>query len=147
MSEKLPLFRLKELKQRRRRFRLLKDWYGTDYASTEMAAHTHQPEAVKEVMDRLLKSIDSPENNLFLQISARWQEIAGPQLSRLTAPQKLEGGCLNLEVRHSALLRELAPSLDLILKRVHSCIPGADARCREAKLVIAGGGRLLRERR
>ncbi len=146
MPEKISIFRARERKKRNRRFRILEDWYGTDYASTEMAAHTSQPEAVSDVMGRLLTHINTPENSLFLQLSSRWPEIAGAQLARLTTPQKLEEGILFLEVRHSALLRELAPSLDLILKKIRSCFPENDL-CREAKLVISGAGRNFRERR
>ena len=48
-----------------------------------------------------------------------WRKIAGTQLASFTHPAGFQDGVLILEVRHSALIAELTPSLDLIRDRIN----------------------------
>ena len=66
---------------------------------------------------------------------AYWEKIAGPA-ARLARPARLHEGVLYLEVPHSALIRELAPSLDLFQRRIASCL--GDGVCASIKLVPSG---------
>ncbi len=137
MAEKLSPERRRELKRRRQRFGLLEDWYGTETAQTEMAAHTSSPQPIGRSVERLLRNLNSSEINNFITIDTRWNELVGAAFSRLAKPERLTGTTLVLEVRHSALLAELRPSLDLIRQRLTAELgPGI---VNEIRLTIAGG--------
>lgn len=129
--------RARELKTR---YLLLKNWYGKERAKVEMAAHSPQPVAAAELMENLCADLASPEIGHFVELQAHWKEIigAGPAVT-LAVPAGLTDGVLHLEVRHSALVRELAPSLDLLLSRINAYF-NAEV-CREIRLVPAGGTR------
>ena len=71
------------------------------------------------------------------------QFLIGPAMARLARPVRLQEKVLYLEVPHSALIRELAPSLDLFLRRIAACI-GKGA-CESIKLIPSGS--LSRSRR
>lgn len=110
--------RSQERRKLNERYLLLKDWYGKEYAKTEMAAHTSQPMDINSIIQQECECVTAPEVSLFLQLECCWQEIAGEQFAVYAKPVRLRDGVLSLEVRHSSLIRELAPSLDLIKKRI-----------------------------
>ena len=73
---------------------------------------------------------------MFITLESRWREIVGEQLAVYAKPARLRDGVLSLEVRHSSLIRELAPSLDLIQKRIDELLgPGV---CSSIKLIPSG---------
>ncbi|MBQ9804581.1 MAG: DUF721 domain-containing protein [Lentisphaeria bacterium] len=105
---------------RRRRTELLTLWYGEERAAVEIAAHTVQPKSIGSLIDHELSRLHSPESSALIQLRTHWSELLGAGFSRFTEPLSLRDGVLTLKVRHSALLMELQPSQDLILKRIHS---------------------------
>ncbi len=121
------------------RYRLLKAWYGHDRAVVEMAAHTPGPVPVGELMGELCASLADPEARYYAELDTHWTEIIGAQLAAFVKPGRFREGVLELEVRHSALIRELASSLDLIQKRVDEHLGGGV--CRAVRLVPSGGAR------
>lgn len=123
--------------RRRRRLRgLLGEWYGSEQGDVELAGHGAQPEPLGAALERVLGAVRRPEVGDLIRLESRWAEIAGP-MERFARPAALRGGVLELEVRHSALIPELNPSLDLIRKKIDAVLgPGV---CREIRLVIAGG--------
>ncbi len=129
--------RARELKTR---YLLLKNWYGKERAKVEMTAHSPQPVAASEVIQELCSGLADPEIGRFTELQAHWKKIVGPgPAGTLANPAGLTDGILLLEVRHSALIRELAPSLDLLLSRVNAHF-GSEV-CREIRLIPAGGAR------
>ena len=122
---------------RRERLSLLSDWYGSDFAATEIAAHISSPHPLGNGIRSLMSQLETPEARALRTLRERWPEVAGAWISRITLPAEWKDGVLVLEVRHSALLRELKPSLELLREAVdrHS----AECPCREVRLVIAGG--------
>lgn len=105
---------------RRRRTEMLTMWYGAERAAVEIAAHTAQPKNIVDLIDSELSRLRRPENSAFIQLRTHWNEIMVSGIARFTEPLSLKNGVLTLKVRHSALLMELQPSLDLILKRVQT---------------------------
>ena len=105
---------------RRRRTEMLTMWYGEARAAVEIAAHTAQPKSISSLIDKELARLHSPESGALIQLRTHWSELLGAGFSRFTEPLSLRDGVLTLKVRHSALLMELQPSQDLILKRIHS---------------------------
>ena len=130
--------RRRELKERRKRYTLLEDWYGTEYARTEMAAHTGEASLLADDIDEFIKSIDQSEYKCFIELAANWQSIAGA-LSKLAEPAGLKDGVLLLSVRHSALLRELNGVSELLLAKLQKK-SGAEL-IKEIRLVCSSGRR------
>lgn len=130
----------KKLKQElATRCRLLEAWYGRDRATVEMTAHTPGPVSIGEAVGKVCSSLADPEVGYYAELDAHWTKIVGTQLALFVRPGRFLNGVLELEVRHSALIRELTPSLDLIQKRVDKHLGGGV--CREVRLVPAGGAR------
>ena len=124
------------------RYLLLKNWYGKERAKVEMAAHSPQPVSVGEVMTELCAGLSDPEIARFIEIESSWEKIVGQGPAAAFAhPAGLNDGVLTLAVRHSALLRELAPSLDLLRSRINARF--GETVCREI-LLVPGGGRTRR---
>ena len=115
---RLSYARKKELYERRKRFGLLSDWYGEDYAKTEISAHTFKVHSLGDDINDLLGQITTRENAVFIDLSANWQTLGGA-IAKLTTPGGLRDGVLFLEVRHSALLRELQNISEIILPKLN----------------------------
>lgn len=124
-----------QIKRRREYYQMLRNWYGAERAAIEISAHTPQAVELSSVIDSVCSDIRSPEVAHFIELESHWEKIAGPA-ARLTRPARLHEGVLYLEVPHSALIRELAPSLDLFQRRIASCL--GDGVCASIKLVPSG---------
>ncbi len=126
--------------QRRRerdlRFRLLRGWYGEEQAETEIAAYTFQPVNAADLMVELCGELADAEAGNFIEIESCWERVIGKLFAPYVRPVRLCDKVLYLEVRHSSLIRELTPSLDLFLKRIAEAV--APDVCREIRLVPAG---------
>lgn len=124
-----------QIKRRREYYQMLRNWYGAERAAIEISAHTPQAVELSSVIDSVCSDIRSPEVAHFIELESHWEKIAGP-VARLARPARLHEGVLYLEVPHSALIRELAPSLDLFQRRIASCL--GDGVCASIKLVPSG---------
>ena len=114
---RLSYSRRKELRERRKRFGLLSDWYGEDFARTEIAAHTTAAYDLADDMTALLAEVSTRENTAYIDLAANWSSFVGA-FSRLATPGGVKDGVLLLNVRHSALLRELQNISDIILPKL-----------------------------
>ena len=126
--------RLRQL--RKQRLSLLSDWYGQDYAAAEIAAHLSQPRTLQNGIRAVMAQLETPEMRALRSLRECWTEVAGAWMSRMTFPGEWRDGVLTVEVRHSALLRELKPSLELLREEVARRF---DCPCREIRLSISGG--------
>ena len=122
------------LSRRRRRYQMLKMWYGQEFADSEISAHTCQAKDFNEVLDSVLSRMNRPENGILITLHAQWEKVVGSMFSRFTEPESLRSGILTLKVRHSALLVELKPSCDLIRRRVNE-VAGKEV-CQEIRLQV-----------
>ncbi len=121
---------------RRTRYQLLRGWYGEKRARIEMVAHTPQPVNAGDVIEHLCEGLADPDVANFIALETRWKEIVGAQMAAYARPARLHDGVLCLEVRHSSLLRELQPSLDLFLARIHRIV--GPTVCTSLRLIPAG---------
>lgn len=136
MSVSAPNRRLRRL--RRERLSLLNDWYGSEFAATEIAGHFSQPRTLCDGVRAVMARLESPESRVLRKLREIWPSVAGAWISQMAVPAEWRAdGVLILEVRHSALLRELRPSLELIRGAVNRQMP--DAVCSEIRLTIGGG--------
>lgn len=122
------------LGKRRRRYSDLASWYGSERAAVEISAHTCQPKKIDVALDDILSRIKRPENGVLITLKGQWSSIVGAMFAKFCEPEVLRDGVLTLKVRHSALVAELKPSCDLIIKRVNSII-GSDT-CKEIRLRV-----------
>ena len=127
-------------RMRRERLSLLSDWYGQEFAATEIAGHISQPRTLCDGVRAVMACLESPESRILRKLREIWPSVAGAWISQMTVPAEWRAdGVLILEVRHSALLRELRPSLELIREAVNRQIQ--EGFCTEIKLTIGGGAK------
>jgi len=127
-------------KQRSKRLDLLRDWYGDEFASVEIAAHGTSPVPLGRSVKMVMTELESVETCRLCELRKNWTAIAGTTFAKMTYPAEWDDeGSLVLEVRHSALLRELQPSLELIRAAVAKHFP--NAKCSAVRLTISGGGK------
>lgn len=126
-------------KTRRDRLELLSEWYGREFAATEIAAHVSAPVPLERGVRAVMATLETPERKMLRILREEWSRTVGDDLAKLATPLSWENGLLMLEVRHGALLRELQPSLEFFLAAVRSRFPESD--CREVRLTVSGGGR------
>ena len=120
--------------KRRERFRLLASWYGDERAAVEISSHTFQPTAIKELVNEVMLEPGKRNNsNVIAGLQAQWKQLVGGSFSAYTAPKSLRDGILVIEVRHSALIAELAPLKDLFVKAVNKL---SDNLCHEVVFTV-----------
>ena len=73
--------RSQERRKLNERYLLLKEWYGKEYAKTEMAAHTCQPTDINLIIQHECECLAAPEVGVFITLESRWREIVGEQLA------------------------------------------------------------------
>lgn len=111
--------------KRRVRYDLLAQWYGDDRASVEISAHTMQPTLISSVVDEVLMEPGKSDNlNVIAGLQAQWPQLVGGCFAAYTEPKSLNNGKLTVEVRHSALIAELAISKDLFINAVNKISAG-----------------------
>lgn len=123
--------RYEELAGRRKRFRILSDWYGEEYARTEISAHTQVPHHIALDVDQVFQEVKINETNYYVDLAANWKQIAGA-ISNLATPCGMKDGILYISVRHSALVRELNSVSELLIRQINERY-GAEF-CREIRL-------------
>ena len=111
---KVPL-----LVQRRRVYSLLSDWYGQERADSEIAAHTGTPRPLGDILQEISGEVLNGDAADFAKIDAVWEEIAGKTVARFARPLGCRDKVLTLGVRHSAMVTELRPSLDLLKEKIN----------------------------
>lgn len=129
--------RREQYRRRRSLGPLLRDWYGDERAAVEMTAYTPGAVNAADVMRELCEKLIDGDVALFITLETRWKEIIPGKLAACAKPARVADGVLYLEVRHSALVRELTPSLDLFLARIAKAV--GEGKVREIRLVPSGG--------
>ena len=135
-------FNLRLRRKHRERFELLREWYGDDFAAVEVTEHVSHPVTLQRSIKALMSGLGSPELLALQQLRLQWPEIAGRDFVRFALPSAWKDGVLTLEVRHSALLRELTPALELVREAVNRKFP--EVPCTDIVLTISGGTRKKR---
>ena len=123
--------RYRELAERKKRFGILSDWYGEEYARTEISAHTSKPHLIADDVEAVFSEIKIDETNYYVDLAANWGSIAGA-VSKLATPCGMRDGVLFVSVRHSALVRELQSVSELIIKQINQRY--GENFCREIRL-------------
>ncbi|MBR7105173.1 MAG: DUF721 domain-containing protein [Lentisphaeria bacterium] len=114
------------------RFGLLKDWYGEEYARTEIAAHTHAAEPIANASDRLMDSLEQKEISDYIKLTQNWPSFCGEALAKYLTPDGIQDGVLTLCVPHSGLISMISPSLELIQNKINASF--GPSFCRQIRL-------------
>ena len=132
----MSISRREKYRRRRKVLPLLNSWYGRERGAVEFTAYSQEAVNAADLMSELFRKIADEEARNFIEISTRWKEIVPGKLAACAKPARLRDGVLSLEVRHSALIGELSPSLDLFLARIAAAV--GEGVCREIRLVPSG---------
>ena len=138
MNGKVDPSKFAAMKQRHLRRGMLNEWYGRTVAGVEMTAYGSRIRPIGELLDELGSKVFNAETNCRLKLEDAWEEVAGRQLATLTRVASFREGVLSLEVRHSAFLRELSGTTDLLLDQVNRFF--GESCCREIRFVPSSGG-------
>ncbi|MBR7106960.1 MAG: DUF721 domain-containing protein [Lentisphaeria bacterium] len=123
--------------KRRTRYDLLASWYGDERAQVEIAAHTAQPENIGKLIDSvLLEPSCRNKSSVVAALKSQWNTIVG-SFAAFTAPRQYRDGVLTIEVRHSALIAELAPSKDIFMQSINKVVSGEI--CRDIIFTVGSG--------
>ena len=139
----MPDHRLKsrDLKARAVRYGLLEDWYGEEFAGTEMAAHTDAGEPLSDALDRLIGDFGNDEIACYVRLAQNWRSYCGEALEKYLTPAGIRDGVLTLTIPHSGLLSMINPSIELIHAKIRESF-GNDF-CKEIRII--SGGRRTRQ--
>ena len=66
--------RSQERRKLNERYLLLKEWYGKEYAKTEMAAHTCQPTDINLIIQHECECLAAPEVGVFITLESRGRQ-------------------------------------------------------------------------
>ena len=80
-----------------------------DNDNQDKGGRRSQPTALSEVLENLLTSDSNPLAKSFLvwRVRARWAEIAGPEIARMSKPIGYRRQVLYLNVAHPAAIQQL----------------------------------------
>ena len=125
----------KELINRHKMYDLLSSWYGSEFAAVEISNYTPKTNHISNAIDSILTKIKPANIQRLEDLTNNWSLIVGEVISSLTVPETWNNNILTLSVRHSALIAELTPSLELVKAKIEEHY-GANS-CVEIKLVAA----------
>ncbi len=113
---------------------LLAEWYDRERAKTESAAYTQKAVKIGDLADKFLQQAASPEVVDGIRLREAWTEIAGKQIAAISDPVTLRDGIAEVEVSHSAWLRELnGPIKRQLLGKINQLL--GENHCRDIRFV------------
>ena len=123
------------LRERRREW-LLREWYGTSWASEEIVERQPPAHMIAEDIDRLMAKTGGAERALLEQLRREWPDIVGADIAKYTAPDSLQNQRLLVEVSHPAWMYVLEREhMPVLIERIQAAAPD---RIREVRLIQKG---------
>lgn len=125
---------------RRRRItrQALRDWYGSEFTKSEMAAYPGDGEKLSSYLDGIMSKTASPDILSLMELKEKWQGLAGAQIAQVSKPLSIKENVLWLEVTHNIWIRELTgPAKPLLIKNINK-IFGEDF-CKDIRCIAPGG--------
>ncbi len=86
---------------------LLVEWYGSERAGAEIAAHQPGAVHISQPLERLIKDAFNSKELILLELKKKWQSLFGHPIGTAATPVKIEGNTLVVEVPRSAWLMEI----------------------------------------
>lgn len=127
-------------KQEKQRYiirQALRDWYGPEFARTEMAAYPGDGQKLASFVDKVMSKMAGQDTLSLMNLKEKWDEVAGLQISKICRPVSIKDQLITVEVDHNLWLRELmGPTKDLLIKNINNAC-GKDF-CSDIRFIMPG---------
>lgn len=122
---------------------MLGEWYGKEFAASEITARTPEPRMLADLLDELMKQKLDESAQQFMQLQEQWAEIIGAPLNKFTRVASVQEHKALVEVAHPAFLLELRkPAVsDLWIKKLNAAFPALEIR----EIIFMPTGQRLRD--
>ena len=87
-----------------------------------------RPQAITNVLSRMLKDIGIEETVKRYEAITRWEEIVGPKVAAVTTPERVSHGTLVVKVNSAVWKYELTMRKQDILKKIHQVTGSLDVK-------------------
>lgn len=101
---------------------ILADWYGSDFAFTEMAAHTPEPVSIGRELDAFWRKAIGADAADIEILKQNWPRIVGEKLAGHSNILRFDGVKLIVKVDHPAWQMELRRMKKLICTRINGIL-------------------------
>lgn len=117
--------KFKSNRRRRELEDMLQEWYGKEFASSEITARTDQAQKLSTILDTVLEKHINDQTLQLMELRSQWDSLIGPPLNKFVQLASLKDATLFLEVSHPAFLMELRKknATDSLLERIRSRFP------------------------
>ena len=105
---------------------MLSEWYGSEFAASEITARTDSPQSIAESLDKVLDKKMTSRTMQVLKLRDEWDELIGPPLNKFVHLVTIDNeNTAVIEVAHPAFLIELKKksTMDLWIKKLSGCVP------------------------
>ena len=112
-------------RERRELEDLLSEWYGSEFAASEITCRTDEPEKLSDLLDGVLAKFVDQKAVLTNQLREKLPDILGNPLNKFADLVTIKENTAIIEVKHPAFLIELRKpkvSGDILLK-IQSAVP------------------------
>lgn len=106
-------------RERRELEDLLSEWYGSEFAASEITCRTDEPEKLSNLLDGVLEKFIDRKAVLTNQLREKFPELVGNPLNKFAFLVTIKENTAIIEVKHPAFLIELRKpqvSGDLLVK-------------------------------
>lgn len=131
-----PKFKLN--RERRELEDLLSEWYGSEFAASEITCRTDEPSKLSDLLDGVLEKFVDKKAVLTNQLREKFPEMLGNPLNKFAALVTVKENTAIIEVKHPAFLMELRkPNVSgNLLNKIQAGFP--DLEVAELNFVPAG---------
>jgi predicted nucleic acid-binding Zn ribbon protein len=95
------------------------------------------PRPIGDGVDRVLSSLGAPSSEVTIHVSARWVDIVGPQLARVTRPGSLRDGVLVVTTSEPAVADHLKWSERAVVAQANKVLGTAVVSSIRARVIAA----------
>ncbi|MBE6379377.1 MAG: DUF721 domain-containing protein [Lentisphaerae bacterium] len=121
--------KFKSNQQRRELEDMLGEWYGKEFAASEITSRTNGVRKLSTLLDDLLEKKLNDQTRQLMLLRGEWESLIGPPLNKFLYLVNIQDNELVLEVSHPAFLIELRKksSAESLLNRIKSRYPDLPA--------------------
>jgi predicted nucleic acid-binding Zn ribbon protein len=96
------------------------------------------PRPIGDGVDRVLSSLGAPSSEVTIDVAARWVDIVGPQLARVTQPGSLRDGVLVVTTSEPAVADHLKWSERTVVAQANKVLGTTVVKAVRARVIAAG---------
>ena len=99
--------KFKKNQQRRDLEDMLGEWYGEEFAASEITCRTDPPCKLGDMLDAILQDKLNDQTMQLIELREKWDSIIGTPLNKFTRMVNIRDAVMTVEVSHPAFLMEL----------------------------------------